>query len=83
MLLFSRFCCVFLLERDRKVKNYKCDGLDNSIPYKMMLVSASYVKNCGRRCIFSSQIAIFQGEGKTHRNITTLTLCVKYQRKQK
>ena len=66
---------VFLMERDRKRKNYECDGLGNSIPYKMMFVSATQDKNCGRRCIFSGQSAILQGEGKTHRNITILTMC--------
>ena len=50
---------VFFLERERKRKNYECDGLGNPIPYKMMFVSAAQVKNCGRRCIFSGQSAIF------------------------
>ena len=48
-------------------------GLGNSIPYKMMFVLATQVKNWGRRCIFSGQSAIFQGRGKTHRSITILT----------
>ena len=60
----------FLLERDRKRKNYECDGLGNPIPYKMMFVSVTQVKNCGRRCIFSGQCAFFHGDGKTHRNTT-------------
>ena len=66
---FFRLCYVFLLERDWKRKNYECDGLGNPIPYKMMSVSATQVKNCGRRCIFSGQSAIFQGDGKTHYNM--------------
>ena len=33
--------CFFLLERDLKRKNY-CDCLGNSIPYKVMFVSASF-----------------------------------------
>ena len=57
-------CCVFLLERDGKRKNYEFDGLGNLIPYKMIFVSATSVKNCGRRCIFSGQSAIFQGMQK-------------------
>ena len=34
------FVCVvlFLLERERKRKNYERDGLSNLIPYKMMFV---------------------------------------------
>ena len=55
-------------------KNYECDGLGNSIPNKMMFVSASQVKTCERRCIFSGQCAIFQG-WKTHRNMAILTMC--------
>ena len=58
------FMCIFLLERYRKLKHYECDGLGNSIPYKMMFVSASSVKNCGRRWIFRSQSAIFRGSEK-------------------
>ena len=78
------FVCVvfFLLERDRKRKNYECDRLGNLIPYKIMFVfiSANLVKNCGSRCIFNGHSAIFHGEGKTHRVINQL--CEKYQRKQ-
>ena len=70
------FVCVvfFLLERDRKRKNDECDGLGNPIPYKMMFVLATYVKNCERRCILSGKSEIFQGDGKTHHNITILTM---------
>ena len=68
-------CVVFSYFNEiKKAKNYKCDGLGNQIPYKMMFVSATQVKNCGRKCILSGQSAIFQGEGKTHRNITILTM---------
>ena len=74
MLQFFRLCRVFLLERDRKRKNYECDGLGNPIPYKMF-VSATQVKNCGRRCVCSGLSAIFHGYGKTRRNITILTMC--------
>ena len=56
------FVLCFFTERERKLKNYECDGLGDPIPYKM-IVSATLVKNCLRRCIFSSQSAIFQGEG--------------------
>ena len=38
---FFRLCCVFSLERDRKRKNYKCDGLGNPIPYKIIFVLAT------------------------------------------
>ena len=38
--MFFRLC-VFFPERDRKRKNYECYGLGNSIPYKMMFVSAT------------------------------------------
>ena len=34
-------CVVFLLESDRKRKNYECDGLGNQIAYKMIFVSAT------------------------------------------
>ena len=73
-MFYSFVLCFFLPERDRKRKNYECDGLGNLIPYKMMFVSA-YVKNCGRRCIFSGQSGIFHEVGKTHRNMTILTMC--------
>ena len=55
------FVLLLLLERDRKRKNYEYDGPGNSIPYKMMFVLATLVKNCGRKFIFSVQSAIFQG----------------------
>ena len=55
----------FLLVRDQKRKNYECDDIGNPIPYKIMFVSATKVKNCGRICIFNGQSAIFQGGGNT------------------
>ena len=61
---FFRFWSVFLKERDRKRKNDECDDLGNPIQYKIMLVSATQVKICGRRCIFSGQSAIFQEREK-------------------
>ena len=41
-----------------------------------MFVSASQVKNCGRRCIFSGQIAIFHKVGKTHRDMRVIPPCL-------
>ena len=41
MLRFFVWVAFFLLERDRKCKNYECDGLGNLSSYKMMFVSAS------------------------------------------
>ena len=64
----------FLLEIDLNRKNYKCDGLINPIRYKMMFVSATRSKTVGEDAFFSGQSAIFQGDGKTHRNITILTM---------
>ena len=64
MLHFLFVCAVFfLLKRDRNT-NYKCDSQDNLNTYKMMFVSVTQVKNCGRRCIFSGESDIFQGSGK-------------------
>ena len=69
-------CIVFLYwKKIENAKNYECDGQSNPIPYKMMFVSATSVENCGRRCSFSGQSAIFQGDGKGHRNKTILTMC--------
>ena len=64
MLQFLVCGVFFLLERDRKRKNYEFDGLGNLIPYKMMFILATQIKTCGRRCIFSGQSANFQGRGK-------------------
>ena len=41
MLRFFRLYVFFLLERDRKHKNYECDCPGNPIPYKIMFVSAT------------------------------------------
>ena len=39
MKMLRFFFCVmfFLLDRDRKLDNYECDGLGNPIPYKMFV----------------------------------------------
>ena len=80
MLRFLFVLCFFNGTRSKTQKIYECDGLglqgtlgNTAIPYEMF-VSATQVKNCDRRCIFSGQSAIFQGEGKTRRNITILTM---------
>ena len=61
------FVCVvsFLQERDLKRKNYECDGLGNSILFKMVFVLATWSKTVGEGT-FSGQSAIFQGRGKIH-----------------
>ena len=41
MFRLFRLRFVLLLEKDRKRKNNECDELGNSIPYKIMFVSAS------------------------------------------
>ena len=48
--------------------------LGNLIPYKMMYFAATQVKNCGRKCIFSGQSAVFHGREKQP-NISILTMC--------
>ena len=42
MLNFLICVVFFLLERDRKRKNYECDGIRNSIPDKILFVLATY-----------------------------------------
>ena len=54
---------VFTRKRSN-IKKMVCDGLDNSISYKIIPVSASEVKNCGRRYIFSGQKCTFSGGEK-------------------
>ena len=41
MLCFLICVVFFLLERDRKRKNYEYDDIDNPNPYKIMFVSAT------------------------------------------
>ena len=81
MLLFS-LVFFFLLERDRKRKNYErlVNGLGNPIPYKMMFVSATKVKNCGGEDALLVAKVQFSGGWKNTSKTRILT-CVKYQRK--
>ena len=60
------FDCVkfFYWNEIENAKNNESYGQGNPIPFKMMFGSATLVKNCGRRCIFSGQSAIFQGREK-------------------
>ena len=52
------------------IKKMTSDSLGNSITYKMMPVSASYVKNCDRRKVWGGQKCTVQEGRKTHQNIT-------------
>ena len=67
------FCLFFVLHvftgKRSNIKKMPYDCLGNSISYKMIPVSASKVKNCGRICIFSGQKCTFQEGRKTHQNI--------------
>ena len=63
----------FLLGRDRKRKNDESDGIDNSIPYKMMLFQPPIGEKLWEMH-FSGRSTIFLG-GETHRNMTILTMC--------
>ena len=49
-----------------KTQKLECDGQGNTIPYKMVFVSATLVKNSIRGCIFSGQSGIFEGGGGKH-----------------
>ena len=59
--------CVFTGKR-LNIQELVYGGLGNSISYKMS-ISASLVKNCGRRYIFSGQKYTFPGGG-THQSIS-------------
>ena len=60
------FVCVvfFILERNRKRKNYECDGLGNPIPYKMMFVSATRSKTVGENVFLMAEVQFFRGMEK-------------------
>ena len=60
ILCFFSFVLCFLLEREKKRNQYEPTSMGNSIPYKMMFVSATYFINWGRRCIFSGWNPFFQ-----------------------
>ena len=72
MLRLFCLCRVFLLERDRKRKNYECDGLGNSIPYKMSLFQPPRSKTVENDA-FLEEKCNFSVGGK-HCNMTILTM---------
>ena len=71
-----RLCCVFLTERDGYLKNYECDGPGNLIHYKMMFRCGSKTrsKTVGEDAFLVAKVQFFRAWGKTHRNMTILTM---------
>ena len=63
-MFFSFVLRFFLLERDRKRKNYECDGIGNSIPYKMILFQPPRSKTMGEDAFLVAKVQIFRGGEK-------------------
>ena len=67
-------CGVFFYWKEiEKAKTKNVMVLAIQFPRKWCLFQLLRSRNSGRRCISGGQMAIFQGEGKTHRNLTIIT----------
>ena len=69
------FVCVFLLESDRKRKNYECDGEGNSILNKM-LVSAKVYITTGIPKMYLPELLERVSAGKV---ASSLLICVNFK----